>query len=148
VEKKFDKTRIHAGVHQTMVKLVNTMEDDEAMQFVCVQDQFKNRRLVYGETISPCVCPAGIGITPLIHVKAVIHIVEFPATISRLLGETITDEFHIFDEKLMSDALLPFTKTNFHMMNARKPHSLYQELHSVAHSSHASFFPQNQRPKE
>jgi hypothetical protein len=85
--------------------------------------------------ISPCACLTGIGITPLIYVEAVIHIVEFLATISLLLGETTTDEFHIFAEKLISDALVPFPKTNFNMMNARKRRSLYQELHGVAPSS-------------
>jgi cell shape-determining protein MreD len=41
-----------------------------------------------------------------------------PATISPLLGETTMDEFHFFVEKLMSDALLPFAKTDFNMMSA------------------------------
>jgi hypothetical protein len=35
----------------------------------------------------------------------------------------------------MSDALLPFAKTNFYMMSSRKRRSLYQELHGVAPSS-------------
>jgi hypothetical protein len=55
--------------------------------------------------------------------------------ISLLLGETPTDEFHIFAEKLMSDALLPFSKTNFNMMSARKRRLLYQELRVVTPSS-------------
>jgi hypothetical protein len=42
---------------------------------------------------------------------------------------------HIFAEKLMSDALLPFANTNFNMTSARKPRSQYQELHGVAPSS-------------
>jgi hypothetical protein len=76
-----------------------------------------------------------MGITPLIYIEATIHIAEFPATISPLLGETTTDEFHIFTEKLTSDALLPFVETNSNMMSARKPHSPYQEFHGVASSS-------------
>jgi hypothetical protein len=44
---------MHAGVHQTAVEPVKMMGDDEAMQFVDVQDQIKNLRLAYGETISP-----------------------------------------------------------------------------------------------
>jgi hypothetical protein len=85
VKKKFDKTRMQAGVHEMVVELSKTMEDDEAMQFIYVQDQVKNRRLAYGETFSPCTCLTGIGITPLIYVEAVIHIVEissndFPAS--------------------------------------------------------------------
>jgi hypothetical protein len=35
----------------------------------------------------------------------------------------------------VSDALLPFAKTNFNMLSARKRRSLYQELHGVAPSS-------------
>jgi hypothetical protein len=117
------------------------METDEVMQFIHVQDQVKNRRLAYGETISPCTCLTGIGITPLIYVEAAIHIVEFPTTISPLLGETTMDKSHIFAEKLMSDALLPFAKANFNMMSARKRRSLYQELHGVAPMSHRIILP-------
>jgi hypothetical protein len=135
VEKKFGKTRMHAGVRQTVVELIKTMEDDEAMQFIYAQDQVKNRRFASGETPSPCIFLTGIGITPRISVETVIHIVQFPATISPLLGETMRGEFHIFAEKLMSDALLPFVNTNFNMMSARKRHSRYQELHGVAPSS-------------
>jgi hypothetical protein len=36
VEKKSEKIRMHAGVHQTVVGLVKTMEADEAMQFIYV----------------------------------------------------------------------------------------------------------------
>jgi hypothetical protein len=107
-----------AGVHQTAVEFIKTMEDDKVMQFISVQVQVKNRRLAYGETISPCTCLTGIGITPLIYVEVVIHIVEFPATISPLLGEATTDEFHSFPEKLISDALLPFAKANSNVMSA------------------------------
>jgi hypothetical protein len=41
VEKKFGKTKMHSGVHKTIVELIKTMEDDEAMQFIYVQDQVK-----------------------------------------------------------------------------------------------------------
>jgi hypothetical protein len=105
------------------------------MQFIYVKNQIKNRRLAYSETISLCPSLTGIGITPLIFVEAVIHSVEFPATISPLLGETTMDEIHIFAEKLMFDALLPFAKTNFNIMSAQKRSSLYQKLHRVGHSS-------------
>jgi hypothetical protein len=136
MEKKSGKTKMHEGVHQTVVELIKTMLDDEAMQFICVQDQVKYRQLAYGERISPCTCLTGIEIMPLVDAEAVIHIVEVPATISPLPGEATRDEFHIFAEKLMSEALLPFTKTNSSMMNARKRCSPYQELHGVAPSSH------------
>jgi hypothetical protein len=101
VEKKLEKTRMHAGVHQTVVELVKTMEADEALQFIYVQEQIKNRRLAYGETVFPCSCLTGIEITLLIFVQAIIHIVEFPAVISPLLGHLQLAEFHQFAEKLM-----------------------------------------------
>jgi CO dehydrogenase/acetyl-CoA synthase alpha subunit len=63
------------------------------------------------------------------NILKLIFIVRFACA---TLDETTTDEFHIFAEKLMSDALLPFAKTNFNMMSARKQCSLYQELHRVA----------------
>jgi hypothetical protein len=87
VEKKFGKRRMHAGVHQTVVELIKKMEDDEAMPFIYVQGQVNNRRLAYGEAISSCTCLTGIGITLLIYVEAVIHIVEFPAATSPLLRD-------------------------------------------------------------
>jgi hypothetical protein len=52
------------------------MEDDKAMQFIYIQDQVKKWRLAPGETISPWACVTEIGITPLIYVEVVIHIVE------------------------------------------------------------------------
>jgi hypothetical protein len=135
VEKKFGKIRMHAGVHQTAVEFVETMEADEAVQFIDVQDQIKNRRLAYGETVFPCSCLTGIGITPLIFVETIIHIVEFPAVISPLLGHLQLDEFHRFAKKLMSDALLPFVNPNFYMISARKHRSVYQELPGFTPSS-------------
>jgi hypothetical protein len=115
------------------------MEDDESMQFIYVQDQVKNRRIAYVETTSPCTCLTGTGILPLVYVEAVIQIVAFPATISPLLGEITMDEFHIFAEKLMPDALLPFAKANFNMMSARERLSPYQELHGVTPLSRRIF---------
>jgi hypothetical protein len=146
-EKKFGKTGMHTGVHQTVLQLIKTMmiEDDDAMQFIYIQDQVKNRRLAYRETISPCTCPTGIGITPLIYTEAVIHVVEFPATISPFLGEITMDEFYIFAGKLMSDSLLPFAKANFKTMSAQKgAHCIKNSTESPLHLA-ASFFPQNQR---
>jgi hypothetical protein len=63
--------------------------------------------------------------------------------ISPLLSEIATYEFHIFAEKLMSDALFPFAKTNVNMTSARKRGSLSQELHGSPLRLAASFFPQN-----
>jgi hypothetical protein len=120
VKRKFGKMKMHACVHQTVIKLVKTMKADEAMQFIYAQDQIKNRWVAYGETVLPWSCLTGIGITSLIFVEAIIHIVEFPAVIFPLLGHLQLDEFHRFTEKRMSDALPPFAKTNFYMMSAQK----------------------------
>jgi hypothetical protein len=49
LEKKFGATRLHAGVHQTLGELVKTMDIDQAMKLVYVQQQIKHRRLAYGE---------------------------------------------------------------------------------------------------
>jgi hypothetical protein len=92
VEKRSGRARMHADVHQTVVGLIKTMKDKEAMQFVYVQDQVKNRQLACGETISPYTCMTGIGIMLLIDVEAVIHIIKFSATISPLLSETTADD--------------------------------------------------------
>jgi hypothetical protein len=40
VQKKFGKIKMHPG-HQTVVELEKTMDYDEAMQFIDVQDQVK-----------------------------------------------------------------------------------------------------------
>jgi hypothetical protein len=111
------------------------MEADKAMQFIYIQDQIKNRRLASGETVFPCLYLTGICITSLIFVEAIIHIVEFPAVISSLLGHLQRDEFYRFAEKLMSDAFLPFAKTSFYMISARKCRLPYQEPQCVTPSS-------------
>jgi hypothetical protein len=44
------------------------------------------------------------------------------------------DEFHIFAEKLMSDALFRFTKTKFNILSVRKRRSLYHKLRTAVPS--------------
>jgi hypothetical protein len=41
LEKKFSTTRLHAGVHQTLGEIVETIDINEAMKFVCIQEQIK-----------------------------------------------------------------------------------------------------------
>jgi hypothetical protein len=38
LEKEFGATRLHAGVHQTVDELVKTMDIDQAMKLVYVQE--------------------------------------------------------------------------------------------------------------
>jgi hypothetical protein len=135
VENRFGRTRMHAGVHQTMADLIKTMENDEVMNFIYVYGEVKNRRLAYGETVSPAGDLDKLGITPLMFADAVIFVVGFPTAMQPILGDVSEDKFHDFAEKLMSDMLLPFAKTNFFMMSSRKRRSLYQELQGVAPSS-------------
>jgi hypothetical protein len=75
----------------TLGELLKTMDIEQAMKLVYVQEQIKNRQLEYGETISPCSCLTGIGITPHICRKAVLHIVGFPAHVSPLLWDIYID---------------------------------------------------------
>jgi hypothetical protein len=135
VERRFGRTRVHAGVHQTLAGLVKTMEEDEAMKFMYVHTEVKNRRLSYGETVSPCPELMHLGFTPLIFADAVLFVVGFPTVMEPHIGNADPDTFHRLAENLMSDALLPFAKTNFYMMSSRKRRSLYQELQGVTPSS-------------
>jgi hypothetical protein len=41
LEKKFRATQLHAGVHQTLGELVKTMDIDQGMKLVYVQEQIK-----------------------------------------------------------------------------------------------------------
>jgi hypothetical protein len=65
----------------------------------------------------------------------VLRIVGFPPPVSPLLENINIDQFDVFAEKFMSGALLPFAKTNFHMVSSRKRRLLYQGLHAVVPSS-------------
>jgi hypothetical protein len=54
VEKRVGMARMHAGVHHTMLTIIRTMENDEAMKFVYAQQEVKNRQLASGAIVSPC----------------------------------------------------------------------------------------------
>jgi hypothetical protein len=126
---------MHVGVHQTITSLIATMEADEALRFLYVHEQVTNRRLAYGETISLCRCLTGIGMTSLMFAEALIFTVGVAASISPLVWDSSVDTFHIVTEKLMSDFLFPFVKTDFYLMSAQKRRSLHQELQGVVPSS-------------
>jgi hypothetical protein len=135
VEKRFGKTRMHAGGHQDMSGIVKTLEIDEAVKFLYAQHEVKNRRLAYGETVTPGAGTMGLAITPLIFAESLLCHVGFPITLSPPVLEIGEIALHISVEKLMSDVLLPWGKTKFSRMSARKRRSLYQELHGVSASS-------------
>jgi hypothetical protein len=56
-------------------------------------------------------------------------------TPSQLVLDQGENGIHITVERLMSDILLPFARTNFTMMSPQKRRSLFQELHRVSPSS-------------
>jgi hypothetical protein len=134
VESRFGRTRMHAGVHQTMAGLVKAMEQDEAMKFLYVDGEVKKRRLAYGEIVAPWSDWGQLGDVCLIFAEAVLIIVGFPAEKSRAVRNVGDDMFPEVAERLMSDLLLPFAKTNLYMMGSRKRRSLYQELQGVTPS--------------
>jgi hypothetical protein len=53
LENRFGQTRIRAGVHQTVSAIVKTMKTGEAVKFLYSQRAVKNRRLEYGQIVSP-----------------------------------------------------------------------------------------------
>jgi hypothetical protein len=79
---------MHAGMHQTTTSLIATMKADEPVRFPQVQEQVTNRWLAYGETISPCPCLTGLGMTPLMLAQALISTVGFPLSISPLVQDS------------------------------------------------------------
>jgi hypothetical protein len=56
-------------------------------------------------------------------------------TLSQLVLNQGENGIHIAIERLTSDILLPFAKTNFIMMSPKKRRSLLQQLHGVSPSS-------------
>jgi hypothetical protein len=56
-------------------------------------------------------------------------------TLSQLVLDQRENGIHLAVERLTSDILLPFAKTNFMMMSPQKRGSLFQDLHGVSSSS-------------
>jgi hypothetical protein len=132
LENRFGQTRIRAGVHQTVSAIVKTMEIDEAVKFLYSERAGRNRRLEYGEIVSPFEYIKGLWFSCLIDAESLLCVVGFPMTLSQLVLDQGENEIHIAAERLMSDILLPFTKTNFMMMSPQKRRSFPQELHGVS----------------
>jgi hypothetical protein len=109
------------------------MEIDKAVKFLYSQRAVKNRRLEYGEIVSPLEYIKGFC---LIYAESLLCVIGFPMTLSRLVLDQGENGIHIAVERLMSDILLPFVKTNITMISPQKRRSLFQELHSVSPSSH------------
>jgi hypothetical protein len=84
----------------------------QAIKFVFVHREVKNRRLGYGETVSPCPELMHSRFTLRILADTAIFIVGSPTVMPPFIGDPAPDVFHAMTEKLMSDPLLPFAKTN------------------------------------
>jgi hypothetical protein len=95
----------------------------------------KNRRLAYGETVTPYEYTPGLWYNCLIFAESLLYLVGFPLTLSPLVSDLGEDKLQICVERLISDMLLPFAKTKISLMSHRKRRSLYQELHGVSPSS-------------
>jgi hypothetical protein len=134
-ENRLGQTRTRAGVHQTVSAIVKTMEIDEAVKFLYSQRAVKNRGLEYGEIVSPLEYIKGLWFNDLIYAESLLCVVGFPMTLSHLVLDQGENGIHIAVERLMSDILLPFAKTNFTMMSPQKRRSLFQKLHGVSPSS-------------
>jgi hypothetical protein len=117
LENRFGQTRTRAGVHHPASAIVKTMEIDEAVKFLYMQMAVKNRRLEYGEIVSPLEYIKGLWFSCLVYAESLLCVVGFPMTLSQAILDQGENEIHIAVERLMSDILLPFAKTNFTMMS-------------------------------
>jgi hypothetical protein len=135
LENRVGQTRIRAAVHQTVSVIVKIMKIDEAVEFLYSQRAVKNRRLEYGEIVSPFEYIKSLWFSCLIYAESLFCVVGFPMTLSQLVLDQGENGIHIAVERLMSDILLPFAKTSFIMMSPQKRRSLFQELHGVSPSS-------------
>jgi hypothetical protein len=136
LENRFGQTKTRSGIHQTVSAIVKIMKIDEAVTFLYSQKAVKNRRLEYGKIISPLEYIKGLWFSCVIYAESLLCVVRFPMTLSQLVLDQGENGIHIAVDRLMSDILLPFAKTNFTMMSPQKRGSLFQELHGVSPSSH------------
>jgi hypothetical protein len=73
---------MHAGIHQTLVAIIKTMEVDAAMKFVYAYVRVKNRRLADGEIVDICRDLPHVEISPFVFTQAVLCVVGFPAHVA------------------------------------------------------------------
>jgi hypothetical protein len=113
LENRFGQITIIAGVHQKVSAIIKTMEIDEAVKFLYSQRAVKNRRLEYGEIVSPLEYIQGLWFSSLIHAESLLCVVGFSMTLSQLVLDQGENGIHIAVERLMSDILRPFARINF-----------------------------------
>jgi hypothetical protein len=84
-----------AGVHQTVSAIIKTMEIDEAVKFLYSQRAVKNRRLEWGEIVSPLEYIKGLWFSCLISAESLLCVVGSPKTLSQLVLDQGENEIHI-----------------------------------------------------
>jgi hypothetical protein len=113
------------------------MQIDEALKFMYANAHVKHRRLAYGEIVDACPDLFDMGCSPFVFAQAVLCVMGFPARMTFAvdrLGPPPEDQAYHLVEKLMSDELMPFTKSKMSLMSCPRRRSLYQELRGVAPS--------------
>jgi hypothetical protein len=128
---------MHAERHQTLSAIIETMQIDEALKFVYANAHVEHRRLAYGEIVDACPDLFDMDCSPFVLAQAVLSVVGFPARMTfagHCLGPPPEDQVYHLVEKLMSDELMPFTKSKMSLMSCPRRRSLYQELKGVAAS--------------
>jgi hypothetical protein len=114
VKKKFGVTRMYARRYQTLSTIIKTMQIDEALKSVYANAHVKRRRLAYGEIVDTCPDLFDMDCSPFALAQAVLCVVGFPARMTfvvNCLGPPPEDQVYHLVEKLMSDELMPFTKS-------------------------------------
>jgi hypothetical protein len=113
------------------------MQTDEALKFASANAHVKHRRPAHGETVDACPYLFDMDCSPFVLAQAVLCVVGFPARMTfavDCLDPPPEDQVYHLVEKLMSDELMPFTKSKMSLMSCLRRRSLYQELNGVAPS--------------
>jgi hypothetical protein len=111
---------MHAERHQTLSAIIKTMQIDQTLKFVCANAHVKRRRLAYGEIVDACLDLFDMDRSPFVLAQAVLCVVGFPARMTfavDCLGPPPEDQVYQVVEKLMSDELMPFTKSKMSLMS-------------------------------
>jgi hypothetical protein len=125
------------GGRQTLFAIIKTMQVDETLKFVCANAHVKHRRLAYGEIVDACPDVFDMDCSPFVLAQAVLCVAGFPTRMAfavDCLGPPLEDQAYHLVEKLMSDELIPFTKSKMSLMSCPRRRSLYHELKGVAPS--------------
>jgi hypothetical protein len=107
----------------------------------------KHRRLAYGEIVDACPDLFDMDDSTPVLAQAVLCVVGFPARMTfavDCLGPPLKDQVYHLVEQLMSDELMPFTKSKISLTSCPRRRSLYRELKGAAPPDVASCCRANQ----